>query len=92
MLSALCALTGILGVASAQAGPLLPIQALSSPSSVLAANPFAPLPAPGSFKVEASNGYSLFVFGAPAHKANLPPWGFSSWASATAPSTRFPPP
>jgi len=68
VLSALCALTGILGVASAQAGPLLPIQAWSSPSSVLAANPLAPLPAPGSFKVEASNGYSLFVFGAPAHK------------------------
>ena len=68
MLSALCVLTGIFGVASAQAGPLLPIQALSSPSSVLAANPLTPLPAPGSFKVKGSNGYSLFVFGAPAHK------------------------
>lgn len=68
MLSALCALTGIFGLASAQAGALPPIQGLSSSSSVLAANPLTPLPAPGSFKVKGSNGYSLFIFGAPAHK------------------------
>lgn len=67
VLSALCAFTGSFGAASAQAGPLPPIHALSSPSSALA-NPLTPLPAPGSFKVKGSNGYSLFVFGAPAHK------------------------
>lgn len=68
MVSVLCALSGGFGAASAQAGDSFPAQGLVSSSSVLEANPLTPLPAPGSFKVKGSNGYSLFVFGAPAHK------------------------
>ncbi len=68
VLSALCALGAIFGAASAQAGPVLPVQRLISRSNVLAANPLTPLAAPGAFKVKGSNGYSLFVFGAPARK------------------------
>lgn len=68
VLSALCALSGVFGAASAQAGALFPDQVLNSPSNVLAANPLTPLPAPGAFKITGSNGYSLFVVGAPAHK------------------------
>jgi hypothetical protein len=67
-LSVLSALTAFFSTASAQASALLPVQKLILPSSVIEANPLAPLPAPGAFKVKGSNGYSLFVLGAPAHK------------------------
>lgn len=68
MLSALCALSGVFGVASAQAGAPFPVQGLVSSPGVLEANPLTPLPAPGGFKIEGSNGYSLLVFGSRAHK------------------------
>lgn len=68
MLSALCALSGVFGAASAQASASPPVQGLVSSSNVLAASPLTPLSAPGGFKVKGSNGYSLLVFGVPAHK------------------------
>jgi hypothetical protein len=68
VLSALCALSGVFGAASAQAAASFSLQGLVSSPSVLEANPLTPLSAPGAFKVKGSNGYSLLVFGAPAHK------------------------
>ena len=68
VLSALCALLGVFGATAAQASPLPPIQGLISSSSVLEASPLTPLPAPGAFQIKGSNGYSLLVFGARAHK------------------------
>ncbi len=67
-LSALCALTATLGAASALAAAPLSVQRLMPPSSLFAANPLAPLPAPSAFKVSGTNGYSLFVIGIAAHK------------------------
>lgn len=67
-LSALFALVAIFGAPSAQASALFPVQRLVSSPNLLEANPLTPLPAPGAFKIKGSNGYSLFVFGVPAHK------------------------
>lgn len=67
-LAVLSALAAFFSTASAQASALLPVQRFISPSGVLEANPLAPLSAPGAFKLKGSNGYSLFVFGVPAHK------------------------
>jgi hypothetical protein len=67
-LTVLSALAVFFSTASAQASALLPVQRLISPSSVLEANPLAPLPAPGAFRLKGSNGYSLLVFGVPTHK------------------------
>ena len=69
VLSVLCAQAAIFSVASAQARAPVPIQGLMSSSKFLMANPLAPLPAPGAFKISGTNGYSLFVIGAPAHKS-----------------------
>jgi hypothetical protein len=67
-LSVLIALAAIFGTASAQASILLPVQSLLSSSNSIEANPLTPLAAPGAFKLEGSNGYSVFVVGVPAHK------------------------
>ncbi len=61
-------LAPIFATASAQGSYPAAVQRLISPPDLLEANPLAPLPAPGAFKVRASNGYSLLVVGAAAHK------------------------